>query len=181
MNLDKISKSFTYLIANDSAAPPPHRSIPKVTLKPILHKPGSKSSRKWNKHRVRWKLRQLENAAIATAIQENEAFLDSAATSNFNNNTDNLELTGDSSTQVAVADGHILQATHTARLPIPTLNDAAHTTTVVPQLAKSLFSVGMLTDNGYTTIFHPHMQGAEVYTNGTCKINATHPPVLQGC
>eukprot|EP00804_Cyclotella_cryptica_P011332 CCRYP_016350-RA/>CCRYP_016350-RA protein AED:0.44 eAED:0.42 QI:0/-1/0/1/-1/1/1/0/231 len=113
-----MSKGFTYLVANDSAAPPPHRAIPKVKLKPIVRKPGSKCARKWTQRRVRWNLRQLKNAAVMKAIQENETFLDSAATSNFNNNESNLELTGPSCKQVAVADGHVLEATHMARLPM---------------------------------------------------------------
>ena len=65
--------------------------------------------------RVRWNLRQLENAAEMKAIQEHEAFLDSVATGNFNNNESNLELTGPYRKQVAVADGHVLEATHTTR------------------------------------------------------------------
>eukprot|EP00804_Cyclotella_cryptica_P018370 CCRYP_015487-RA/>CCRYP_015487-RA protein AED:0.13 eAED:0.11 QI:0/0/0/1/0/0.5/2/0/1281 len=180
VELDKISHGFTYLVANDSAAPPPQRTIPKQTLKPILRQPGSKCSRKWTRRRVRWDLRKLDTTAVAHAIAENEAFLDSAATSNFNNSASHLELTGPSQTQVAVADGHVLQATHTARLPMTALNDAARTTTIVPHLAKSLMSVGVLANNGYTTIFHPHTKGAEVYAKGTCTINASQPPVLQG-
>jgi hypothetical protein len=82
---------------------------------------------------------------------------------------------------VAVADGHVLEATHTARLPMTTLSEAARTTTIVPQLAKSLLSMGVLAKNGYTTIFHPHTRGAEVYAEGACTITTTRPPVLQGC
>jgi hypothetical protein len=130
---------------------------------------------------MRWNLKQLDTAAVAAAIVDNEAFLDSAATSNFSNTNTNLEITGTSRKQVAVADGHVIHATHTARLPMNTLNDTARTTTVVPQLAKSLVSVGVLADNGYTTIFHPHTKGAEVYATDTCTITATQPPVLQAC
>ena len=118
---------------------------------------------------------------MAEGIVDNEAFLDSAATSNFSNTNTNLELTGSSWKQVAVADGHVIHATHTARLPMNTLCDAARTTTIVPQLAKSLVSVGVLADNGYTTIFHPHTKGAEVYATDACTITTTQPPVLQAC
>eukprot|EP00804_Cyclotella_cryptica_P014825 CCRYP_015027-RA/>CCRYP_015027-RA protein AED:0.12 eAED:0.12 QI:0/0/0/1/0.2/0.16/6/0/1256 len=165
----------------EPTTPLPHRTIPTSTLKPILRKHGSKCSRKWTRRRVRWNLRRLKNAAVADAIQANKAFLDSAATSNFSNNETNLELTGPSSKQVAVADGRIIQATHSAPLPMTGLTETARTTTIVPHLAKSLLSVGVLADNGYTTIFHPHAQGAEVYENGACTITATCPPVLQGC
>lgn len=181
MELDKISKRFTYLVANDSAAPPPHRTIPNGKLKPILRQPGNKCSQKWARRRVRWDLKHLDNAAVAKAIEANEAFLESAATSNFSNNTSNLKLTGSSQTRVAGADGHVLHATHTARLPMAALSKAARTTTIVPHLAKSLMSVGVLADNGYTTIFHPHAKGAEVYTKGACTITPSQPPVLQGC
>ena len=181
MELDKISKSFTYLVANDSAAPPPHRTIPKNTLKPTLRQPGSKCTRKWARRRVQWDLKKLNNTAVAKAINANEAFLDSAATSNFSNNTSNLELTGSSQTQVAVADGHVLHATHTARLPMTELSEAARVTTIVPHLAKSLMSVGVLADNGYTTIFHPHARGADVNAEGACTITPSQPPVLRAC
>ena len=123
----------------------------------------------------------MDNAAVAKAIKENEAYLDSAATSNFSNNTTNLALTGPSDKRLAVADGHIIEATHTAKLPMPSLVDAARTTTIVPALAKSLLSVGVLSDNGYTTIFRPYGQGAEVYANDACNITASQPPVLRGC
>jgi hypothetical protein len=126
-------------------------------------------------------LQQLDNAAVAKAIKENEAYLDSAATSNFSNDTTNLTLTGPSDKRLAVADGHIINATHTAKLPLPSLVDEARTTTIVPELAKSLLSVAVLADNGYTTIFRPYGQGAEVYAKDACDITATQPPVLQGC
>ncbi len=112
------------------------------------------------------------------AIEENKAFLDSAATSNFSNNATNLTLTGPSNKRLAVADGHIIEATHTAKLPLPSLSDAARTTTIVPALAKSLLSVGVLADNGYITIFRPYCQGAEVYAKNSCNITTSHPPVL---
>ena len=171
MDLNKISKGFTYLVATDSAAPPPPQPIPKP--KSVLHTPGSKSSRKWERRRVRWKLQQLDNAAVAKAIKENEAYLDSAATSNFSNDTTNLTLTGPSDKRLAVADGHIINATHTAKLPLPSLVDEARTTTIVPELAKSLLSVAVLADNGYTTIFRPYGQGAEVYAKDACDITAS--------
>eukprot|EP00804_Cyclotella_cryptica_P003441 CCRYP_002087-RA/>CCRYP_002087-RA protein AED:0.41 eAED:0.41 QI:0/0/0/1/0/0/2/0/284 len=128
-----------------------------------------------DRRRVQWNLRQLDNTAVANAIQANEALLDSAATSNFSNNKSNLELTGSSHKQVTVADGHVLQATHTAHLPMTTLSDAARTTTI------SLLSIGVLADNRYTTIFHPHAQEAAVYAEGACTITPSQPPVLQGC
>eukprot|EP00804_Cyclotella_cryptica_P005838 CCRYP_000122-RA/>CCRYP_000122-RA protein AED:0.34 eAED:0.38 QI:0/0/0/1/0/0/3/0/508 len=162
----------------EPTTPLPHRTIPTSTLKPILRKHGSKCSRKWTRRRVRWNLRRLKNAAVADAIQANKAFLDSAATSNFSNNESNLELTGPSSKQVAVADGRIIQATHSARLPMTGLTETARTTTIVPHLAKSLLSVGVLANNGYTTI-STHTR--RVNENGACTITATCPPVLQGC
>eukprot|EP00804_Cyclotella_cryptica_P002902 CCRYP_021007-RA/>CCRYP_021007-RA protein AED:0.15 eAED:0.15 QI:0/0/0/1/1/1/5/0/1206 len=106
---------------------------------------------------------------------------DSAATSNFSTNTTNLALTGTSDKRLAVADGHIIEATHTAKLPLPSLADAARTTTVVPELAKSLLSVGVPADNSYTTIFRPYGHGAEVYANNACSITSSQPPVLRGC
>ena len=118
---------------------------------------------------------------MAQAIKENEAFLDSAATSNFSNNSTNLTVIGPSNKRLAVADGRVIEATHAAKLPLANLSDAARTTTIVPELEKSLLSVAVLADNGYTTIFRPYNQGAEVYAGGACDITASQPPVLQGC
>ena len=125
-------------------------------------------------------MRQINNVAVAKAIKENKAYLDSATTSNFSNNATNLALTGPSD-KCPVANGHIIEATHTAKLPLLSLADAARTTTIVLALAKSLLSVGVLADNGYTTIFCPYGQGAEVYAKNACNITASQPPVLRGC
>jgi len=42
-------------------------------------------------------------------------------------------------------------------------------------------SVNKLSEEGYTTIFHPENEGVTVQERGTLTIATSSPPVLQGC
>jgi hypothetical protein len=42
-------------------------------------------------------------------------------------------------------------------------------------------SVKILSEEGYTTIFHPENEGVTVHEKGTPTITTSNPPVLQGC
>jgi len=42
-------------------------------------------------------------------------------------------------------------------------------------------SVNKLSEEGYTTIFHPENKGVTVHEKGTLTIATSSPPVLQGC
>ena len=107
--------------------------------------------------------------------------LDSGATSNFIQSADGLELTGPSSKLVSTANGHIMKATHRARLPLTQLNDEAREAIVIPEMStQALMSVRQLADQGYTTIFHPYLQGATVHDNDSFKLITNKPPLLQG-
>ncbi len=81
------------------------------------------------KHKALTKDRRTEDQIINEAINEvraiREAMLDSGATSNFIQSADGLELTGPSSKSVSTANGHIMKATHRARLPLTQLNNKA--------------------------------------------------------
>jgi hypothetical protein len=107
--------------------------------------------------------------------------LDSGATSNFVQSADGFELTGPSSKSVSTANGHIMKATQTALLPLNQLNIGAREATVIPEMStKALMSVRQLADQGYTTIFHPYLQGATVNDNDSFKLVINKPPLLQG-
>ncbi len=45
---------------------------------------------------------------------------------------------------------------------------------------KALMSVKQLVDQGYTTIFHPYLQGVTVHDNDGFKLITSKPPLLQG-
>ncbi len=107
--------------------------------------------------------------------------LDSGATSNFVNSADGLRLTGPSCKAVTTANGHIMKATNTALLPLTQLTTGAWEATVIPEMStKALMSVKQLADQGYTTIFHPYLQGATVHDNDSFKLVLSKPPLLQG-
>jgi hypothetical protein len=107
--------------------------------------------------------------------------LDSGATSNFVQSADGFELTGPSSKSVTTTNDHIMKATHSARLPLMQLNNGAREAIVIPEMStQALMSVRQLADQGYTTIFHPYLQGATVHDNDSFKLVINKPPLLQG-
>ena len=106
--------------------------------------------------------------------------LDSGATSNFFQSADGFELTVPSSKSVSIANGHIMKATHKACLPLTQLNEGAREAIVIPEMStQALMSVRQLADQGYTTIFHPYLQGATVHDNDSFKPVINKPPLLQ--
>ena len=44
---------------------------------------------------------------------------------------------------------------------------------------QALISVRQLADQGYTTVFHPYLQGATVHDNNSFKLVTNKPPLLQ--
>ena len=106
--------------------------------------------------------------------------LDSGATSNFIQSADGFELTGPSSKTVSTANGQLMRATMTALLPLTQLRAGAREAIVIPELKQALMSVKQLADQGYTTIFHPHLEGVTVHDNDGFKLVISKPPLLQG-
>ncbi len=137
------------------------------------------------KHKALKDDRRTKNQIIDDAINEvraiEEAMLDSGATSNFVKLADGFELTGPSSKSFSTANGHIMKATHRARLPLTQLNEGAREAIVVPEMStQALMSVRQLADQGYTTIFHPYLQRATVHDNDSFKLVINKRPLLQG-
>ncbi len=152
-------------------------------------RPISKVSQQWARQLKKRKLlqndRRAKNQAIDDAIKEvaaiKEAMLDSGATSNFIQSADGLEITGPSSKTVSTANGHTMKATMTALLPLGQLKARAQEAIVIPEMStKALMSVKKLADQGYTTIFHPYLQGVTVHDNDGFKLVMSKPPLLQG-
>jgi hypothetical protein len=106
--------------------------------------------------------------------------LDSGATSNFIQSADRLELTSPSSKTVSTANGHVMKATMTALLPLRQLKAGACKAIVIPEMStKALMSVKQLANQGYTTIFHPYLQGVTVHDNDGFKLVLRKPQLLQ--
>jgi hypothetical protein len=108
--------------------------------------------------------------------------IDSGATSHFATKTIDLPCTGEISTkQVHLPNGNIIAGSHKAELPCtPLLPTTAKLVNVLPNLKKSLFSVGNVADKGYTTVFHPRNEGVMIHKEGTLTITSTEPAALQG-
>ena len=108
--------------------------------------------------------------------------IDSGATSTFVRAEDNLPVNGHSNKIVKMPDGRCSTAAEVVTLPYPTLTTAARKAHVLPSLKhNSLLSVPVLANEGYTTVFHPHNEGVDVYRKGDLTLIQNRPPVLQGC
>ncbi len=132
-------------------------------------------------------LEQQEKAFTAVEQKETHAktesmIIDSGATSHFATETINfLPHTGKPSTkQVYLPNGKIMNGSEKAELPNTNLPAKAKCVDVLPNLKQSLFSVGKVADEGYTTIFHPRNEGGMIHKEGTIIINSTEPAELQG-
>jgi len=51
---------------------------------------------------------------------------------------------------------------------------------IITELKQALISIKQLVDQGYTTMFHPHLEGVTVHDNDGCKLVTSKPPLLQG-
>lgn len=104
--------------------------------------------------------------------------IDSGATSHFISEDLNLPKGDKSNKQVYLPDNTILRTTMKTKLPFSELTEAAREADILPGLKRSLISVNKLSEEGYTTIFHPGEEGVTVHQKGTVSITTTAPPVL---
>ena len=72
-----------------------------------------------------------------------------------------------------------MKATMTALFPLKQLKAGACEAIVVPDLQQALMSVKQLADQGYTTIFHPYLEGASVHGNDSFELVIRKLPLLQ--
>ena len=130
VEINKISKGFPYLVASWSISPPlnqlSNNTIPSTSQTNRL-RPIPEISQYWNRRSKQRKALKQEYHAKNHAINDtnNEAMLDSGATSNFIQSASGLKLTGPSSKIVSTANGQVMKATMTALLPLTQLKDAA--------------------------------------------------------
>ncbi len=128
--------------------------------------------------------RTVEQASSAIEPRNDKqetVIIDSGATLHFATKTIALPRTGTPSTkQVYLPNGSVISGSERAELPNSDLPMAAKSVDVLPNLKKSLFSVGKVADEGYTTIFHPRNEGVTIHKEGTVVITATTPAELQG-
>ncbi len=82
--------------------------------------------------------------------------------------------------QVYLPDDTTLTTSTKTKLPFPKLSEAAREADILPGLKQSLMSVNKMSEEGYTTIFHPGEEGVTIHKEGTVQIIMTEPPVLHG-
>ena len=160
VEISKITKNFTYRALFGLSPPPPDDSEPPPTsnchdnrvdcyVAAESSRPLNKVLRRWARRLTRWKERKKKR-------KEEDALLDSAATSTFVQSEQGLTITGKSHKVVVAADGGFMPASSTGLLDLNKLRPGAREAIVVPGLkTKALMSVSPLANNGYTTIFHP--------------------------
>ena len=66
------------------------------------------------------------------------------------------------------------------KLPFKALTNTAREADVLPGQKRSLLSVNRMSEEGYTTIFHPGEEGVTIHKEGTLTITTSAPPVLTG-
>ena len=114
-------------------------------------------------------------------IERRKLVIDSDAMSHFVPKEMNLPRMGKSNKEVYLPDNTTLQATYCTELPLNKLSKRARQANILPGLMTPLISVIKMSEEGYTTIFHPGEEGVTVHKSNTITIATTEPPVLQGC
>jgi hypothetical protein len=112
--------------------------------------------------------------------KEQQIIIDSGATSHFISEDMNLPTGGKSDKQVYLPNNTTLRTSTKTKLPFPRLSEAAREADVLPGLKQSLMSVNKMSDEGYTTIFHPREEGVTINQEGTISITMMEPSVLFG-
>ncbi len=112
--------------------------------------------------------------------REHRIIIDSGATSHFMSKELDLPTEAASNKDVYLPNNAKLKTPRQTKLPFKTLNNAAREADVLPGLKRSLLSVNKMSEEGYTTIFHPGEDGVTIHKEGTLTITTSAPPVLKG-
>jgi hypothetical protein len=112
--------------------------------------------------------------------REKKIIIDSGATSHFMTEDLNLPTKGVSNKEVFLPNNARLRTSQRTQLPFDTLTTAAREADILPGLKRSLLSVSKMSDEGYTTIFHPGEEGVTIHKKGTIRLTTSEPPVLKG-
>jgi hypothetical protein len=82
--------------------------------------------------------------------------------------------------KVYLPDNTKLKTSTKTKLPFTQLSDGAREADILPGLKRSLMSVRKMSEEGYTTIFHPGEEGVTVHDKGSLTFMMKTPPVLHG-
>jgi len=112
--------------------------------------------------------------------QQHKIIIDSGATSHFMSEDLHLPTEEASNKEVYLPSNAKLRTSRQTKLPFDNLTNAAREADVLPGLKRSLLSVNKMSEEGYTTIFHPGEDGVTIHKEGTITITTSEPPVLTG-
>jgi hypothetical protein len=91
-----------------------------------------------------------------------------------------LPTEGTSNKEVHLPNNAKLRTSRRTKLPFDNLTNAAREADVLPGLKQSLLSINKMSEEGYTTVFHPREEGVTIHKEGTINITTSEPPVLTG-
>ena len=169
---DKLRSNHTYLEATNYWTPldndeeDNNDDKDEINMIKELKSTEKQKGNKWTRRRAR--------------RQEQRMIIDSGATSHFVSEEMNLPQEGKSNKQVYLPNDATLHTSTKTKLPFPNLSDAAREADILPGLKRSLLSVNKMSEEGYTTIFHPGEEGVTFHEEGTVQITMTAPPILHG-
>ena len=112
--------------------------------------------------------------------RQHRIIIDSGATSHFMSEDLDLPTEGTSNKEVYLPNNAKLRTSRRTKLPFDNLTSAAREADVLPGLKRSLLSVNKLSEEGYTTVFHPREKGVTIHKENTINITTSEPPVLTG-
>jgi hypothetical protein len=170
---NKINEHHTYLDATNYWTPLNNNNDQNGEDKEKINTLDSKTaitklkSNKW----MRWLARR----------REHKLTIDSGVTSNFVCKELDLTKDGVSNKEVFLPDNSKLKTSHKTKLPFEQLSDAAREAHTLPGLKQSLLSINKMSEEGYTTIFHPGDEGVSIHKKVTLTITTSKPPVQVSC
>ncbi len=112
--------------------------------------------------------------------RQHKIIIDSGATSHFMSEDLHLPTEGSSNKEVYLPNNAKLTTSKRTKLPFNKLTNAAREADVLLGLKQSLLSVNKMSEEGYTTLFHPGENGVTFHKKGTITITTSEPPVLTG-
>ena len=110
--------------------------------------------------------------------RQHRIIIDSGATSHFMSEDLHLPTEGTSNKEVHLPNNAKLRTSRRTKLPFDNLTNAAREADVLPGLNQSLLSVNKMSEEGYTTVFHPREEGVMIHKEGAITITTSEPPVL---
>jgi hypothetical protein len=95
--------------------------------------------------------------------REHNIIINSDATSHLMSKDLDLPTDGVSNKEVFLPNNSKLRTSNKTKLPFEQLLDAAREADILPGLKQSLLSINKMSEEGYTTIFHPGEEGVSIH------------------